>query len=78
LAIQGKHERALLELSKTLREQVEFERNTVWKDMIGLERRGATVTVQVRYMVKCEAVIRSLPEHLRWLVILKVFALLVG
>lgn len=46
LACKGNRERARLDLSRVLRDQVEFQRNTVWKDMIGLERRGATVTVQ--------------------------------
>jgi hypothetical protein len=31
---------------------VSFERNTIWKDMVGQERRAATLHVQVRLRVQ--------------------------
>jgi hypothetical protein len=34
-------------LQRQQQEQVSFERNTIWKDMVGQERRAATVHVQV-------------------------------
>jgi len=34
-------------LRRQQQEQVSFERNTIWKDMVGQERRAATVHVQV-------------------------------
>lgn len=35
-------------LKRQQQEQVSFERNTIWKDMVGQERRAATLHVQVR------------------------------
>lgn len=35
-------------LRRQQQEQVSFERNTIWKDMVGQERRAATLHVQVR------------------------------
>ncbi|GAA5954427.1 hypothetical protein JCM21900_006807 [Sporobolomyces salmonicolor] len=40
LATGGDHELALKQLKAHLREHVVWERNTVWREMIGLERRG--------------------------------------
>lgn len=45
LATNGSVESAQAELRLHLREHVVWERNTVWKDMIGLERRAQTATV---------------------------------
>lgn len=35
-----------MELKKNLRDQVTFERNTVWLDMVAMERRSAAAHVQ--------------------------------
>lgn len=40
LATNGDHDMALKQLNAHLREHVVWERNTVWREMIGLERRG--------------------------------------
>lgn len=41
-------ERAAATLRKLQAEQVSFERNTIWKDLVGQERRAASLHVQVR------------------------------
>lgn len=43
----GNIENANSLLRKQQQEQVSFQRNSIWKDMVGQERRGATVHVQV-------------------------------
>ena len=45
LSTNGSIEMAKSELRLHLREHVVWERNTVWKDMIGLERRAQTATL---------------------------------
>lgn len=40
IVTQGDEELALVQLKAHLREHVVWERNTVWREMIGLERRG--------------------------------------
>lgn len=47
VACNGSLENANSLLRKQQQEQVSFERNSIWKDMVGQERRGATVHVQV-------------------------------
>jgi phosphate transporter len=45
----GNADKAGAILRKQQQEQVSFERNSIWKDMVGQERRAATLHVQVRY-----------------------------
>lgn len=40
IVTQGDEKTALIQLQAHLREHVVWERNTVWREMIGLERRG--------------------------------------
>jgi hypothetical protein len=48
----GNADKAAAILRKQQQEQVSFERNSIWKDMVGQERRAATLHVQVRcYLV---------------------------
>lgn len=42
----GNADKAAAILHRQQQEQVSFERNTIWKDMVGQERRAATVHVQ--------------------------------
>jgi hypothetical protein len=44
----GNADKAAAILRKQQQEQVSFERNSIWKDMVGQERRAATLHVQVR------------------------------
>ena len=37
--IAGDRQAAASELGAQLRDRVEFERTTIWKDMVGMERR---------------------------------------
>jgi hypothetical protein len=41
-------DKAERELRSELREEVGFERNTVWRDMVAMERRTGAVVMQVR------------------------------
>jgi hypothetical protein len=43
----GNADKAAAILRKQQQEQVSFERNSIWKDMVGQERRAATLHVQV-------------------------------
>lgn len=52
LATNGSIVSAKSELRLHLREHVVWERNTVWKDMIGLERKAQTATVARRHNSK--------------------------
>lgn len=51
----GNTDKAAAILRKQQLEQVSFERNTIWKDMVGQERRAATVHLQVRARVLCSS-----------------------
>ncbi|KAF8065942.1 SPBC3B8.04c [Scenedesmus sp. PABB004] len=46
VACNGKAAKAATVLRKQQAEQVSFERSSIWKDMVGQERRGATLHVQ--------------------------------
>lgn len=50
----GSSAKAQAILKRQQQEQVSFERNTIWKDMVGQERRAATVHVQVSWAVMGE------------------------
>lgn len=44
---RGDVNRAQAELKRKLKDEVAFERSTVWRDMVAMERRGASVAVHV-------------------------------
>ncbi|KAI8465297.1 MAG: low-affinity phosphate transporter [Monoraphidium minutum] len=78
---KGNHDKAERELRSELREEVGFERNTVWRDMVAMERRTGAVVMQDTH---------GMDEHIRepWLkrywqplslaAAVAVFALLLG
>lgn len=45
-------EKAERELRSELREEVGFERNTVWRDMVAMERRTGAVVLQVSWALR--------------------------
>lgn len=60
LFTRGNEEEAKIELGTNLREKVVFERNTVWRDMIGMERKS-----QAAYAKPINASLESKPWRIK-------------
>lgn len=46
VCFKGDTERAVTEMKRQLRDHITFERNTVWRDMVAMERRSASTTLE--------------------------------